>query len=114
VRVLESPFLEPTLGGWAREVRKMPSADDFRKELHRLMLEAMKGGQASAVINAGELHRRVGQYPGRDHRMPVCCEVMLGALALDAGDIVLDRPPSGQGATLTIRYVLPRPEPIPS
>jgi hypothetical protein len=91
----------------------MPTADDFRNELYRLMLEAMKAGQAFAEINAGELHRRVGDYPGRDHRMPVCCEVMRGALALDAGDVILEQPPSGQGASLTVRYVLPRPEPSP-
>ena len=91
----------------------MPNADDFRNELYRMMLEAMKAGKPNAEINAGELHRRVGDYPGKNHRMPVCCEVMRGALAPDAGDEILEQPPSGQGASLTIRYVLPRPEPIP-
>jgi len=87
----------------------MPSAEDFKSELHRMMLEAMKGGKEFAEINAGELHRRVGNYPGRNHQMPVCCRVMRAALAPDAGDLILQEPPSGQGATLTIRYVLPRP-----
>ena len=91
----------------------MPNADDFRHELHRMMYEAMKAGMTTAEISAGELHRRVGDYPGRNHRMPVCCEVMRNALAPDAGDVVLEEPPSGQGASLTVRYVLPRPEPIP-
>jgi len=91
----------------------MPNADDFRNELYRMMLEAMKARRPFAEINAGELHRRVGDYPGKNHRMPVCCEVMRGALAPDAGDVILEQPPSGQGASLTIRYVLPRPEPIP-
>ncbi len=91
----------------------MPDADDFRNELYRMMLEAMKAGEAFAEINAGELHRRVGDYPGKNHRLPICCEVMRGALAPDAGDVILEQPPSGQGASLTIRYVLPRPEPIP-
>ena len=91
----------------------MPDADDFRNELYRMMLEAMKAGEAFAEINAGELHRRVGDYPGKNHRLPICCEVMRGALAPDPGDVILEQPPSGQGASLTIRYVLPRPEPIP-
>lgn len=61
-------------------------------------------------VNAGELHRRVGGYPGSNHRMPVSCEVMRSAMGSDAGDIVLSQPPKGDGATLTIRYVLPRQE----
>ena len=89
----------------------MPTAEDFKLELHRMMLEAMKEGRESAEINAGELHRRGGGYPGKNHRMPVCCEVMHGAIATDAGDLILEKPPSGQGATLTIRYALPRPTP---
>jgi len=90
----------------------MPTAEDFKTELHRMMLEAMKAGRESVEINAGELHRRVGDYPGRNHRMPVCCEVMRRTLAQDAGDVVLQEPLSGQGARLTIRYVLPRLVPI--
>lgn len=90
----------------------MPNAEDFRSELYRTMLEAMKAGKAFVEINAGELHRRVGDYPGRNHRMPACCGVMRAALAPDAGDVILEEPPSGQGACFTIRYVLPRPEPI--
>ena len=53
----------------------MPNADDFRDELYCTMLEAMKSGDPFAEINAGELHRRVGDYPGRNHRMPICCQV---------------------------------------
>lgn len=91
----------------------MPTADDFRHELYRMMFEGTKAGKLSTEICAGELHRRVGNYPGRNHRMPVCCEAMRAAIASDPGDVILEQPPSGQGASLTIRYVLPRPEPIP-
>jgi len=52
-----------------------------------------------------------GSYPGPNHRMPVCCKVMKDAMAPDYGDKVLQEPPSGQGASLTIRYVLPRRDP---
>jgi 5-methylcytosine-specific restriction protein A len=69
----------------------------------------MKAGKEVAEIDSGELHRRVGDYPGRNHRMPVCCGVMRKALALNDGDVIVEEPPSGQGAGLSIRYVVPRP-----
>jgi hypothetical protein len=86
------------------------SADEFRHELFRMMTEAQNGGKEYVEISAGELHKRVGGYPGRNHRMPNCCQVMKAQLALDYGDTVLDEPESGQGASLTIRYRLPRRE----
>lgn len=87
----------------------MPTAADFKMELHRILLEAVRQGKQTAEVNAGDLHTRVGGYPGANHRMPVCCEVMRSAIATDIGDVVLSEPPSGQGATLTVRYVIPRP-----
>jgi hypothetical protein len=87
----------------------MPTADDFRAELYKAMHEAIKQGKEYLDISAGELHRRVGDYPGPDHRMPNCCEVMKAAMAADYGDAILEQPLRGQGASLTIRYVLPRP-----
>jgi hypothetical protein len=89
----------------------MPTAEEFKMELHRMMYEAMQEGKETADINAGELHKRVGDYPDPNHRMPVCCQVMQSAIASDAGDVVLSGPPSGQGASLTVRYVLPRSVP---
>lgn len=86
----------------------MPTAEEFKNELHRMMLEATSAGEESVEVNAGHLHRRVGGYPGRNHRMPVCCQVMRAALAPDAGDVILQEPAGGQGASLTVRYVLPR------
>lgn len=88
----------------------MPTAEDFKHELFRMMAEGQKAGSEFVEINAGELHRRLGGYPGRDHRMPNCCQVMKAQLALDYGDVIVDEPPSGQGPTLTIRYRLPRLE----
>jgi len=81
-------------------------------ELHRMMSESIRQGRATAEINARDLHRRVGDYPGPDHRMPMCCGVMRDAFAPDVGDAIVEEPPSGQGASLTIRCVLPRPEPV--
>lgn len=92
----------------------MPEYSDFYNELHRMMMEAVRRGQHSIEVSAGDLHRRVGDYPDANrHRMPVCCAVMRDVLAPDAGDVILFEPSKGQGATLTIRYVLPRQEPDP-
>ena len=87
----------------------MPTADEFREELFRMMHEGFRQQRLYVDINAGELHSRLGDYPGPNHRMPVCCEVMKVAMAEDAGDRILQQPESGQGASLTVRYVLPRP-----
>ena len=85
----------------------MPTAEDFRREIHRMMLEAQNAGKELVLINAGQLHRGVGGYPGTNHRMPNCCQVMRAQM-LDSADFVLDAPPSGVGASLTIGYHLPR------
>jgi len=87
----------------------LPTADEFREELLRMMHEAFKQNRLHVDINAGELHRRLGAYPSTNHRMPLCCTVMKAAIDEDAGDKILKQPERGQGASLTVRYVLPRP-----
>jgi len=84
------------------------TAEDFRDELYRIMDEAVREGHKYVDVNAGELYKGLGSYPGADHRLSICCKVMKEAMAPDYGDKVLQEPPSGQGASLTIRYVLPR------
>lgn len=88
----------------------MPTREEFKMELHRMIYEAMQQGRETVDINSGELHRRVGDYPGRNHRMPMCCAVMREAMVPNY-DAAIEEAPSGQGATLVIRYVVPRPEP---
>lgn len=83
------------------------TADDFRRALAERFDQAARAGSPHVDIKSGELHREVGGYPGHDHRMPLCCNVMNEATR--AGDKVLSAPPSGKGATLVIRYKLPRP-----
>ena len=85
-----------------------PTAEDFRQELYKVMNDAVKQAKDSVDINAGELHGRLGDYPGPNHRMPNCCQVMKAAMAADYGDVVMHEPPGGHGASLTIRYILPR------
>jgi hypothetical protein len=85
----------------------MPTKDRFYEELMQVFQEATKEGRENVDVNAGDLHRRFGEYPGPDHRMPVCCSVMRSEYSADC-DLVLQSPPSGDGAGLTIRYALPR------
>lgn len=84
----------------------MPTAQDFQEELDRTFGKALKKGVSYVTVKAGDLHRQVGNYPGHDHRMPICCSVM--RQNMQAGDVILHQPPKSNGATLEIRYTLPR------
>jgi len=84
----------------------MPTSRDFERELLRQLAQAEESGNSYVDVNSGELHRDVGRYPGKDHRMPICCDAMVNSMK--SGDEVLPQPPKGRGATLTIRYKLPR------
>ena len=81
------------------------SRDDFRRELRAQLARAQDWGELYVDINAGELHRRVGGYPG-NHRMPTCCSVLRSEMVSD--DKVIQEPQERQGASLTVRYRLPR------
>lgn len=85
----------------------MARRDQFYEELIQIFDEATKEGRENVDVNAGDLHRRVGEYPSPDHRMPVCCSVMRSEFSADC-DVVLESPPKGDGASLMIRYNLPR------
>jgi len=89
---------------------KMPiSSVEFRDALHQLFATATQTGKTSVTVNAGEFHRRLGEYPDpQKHRMNALCTVMLGEYSSKIGDFVLDKPAKGKGAILTIRYSLPR------
>ena len=84
----------------------MPMGDDFRAELRKQLRAAEQRELEFIDINSGQLHRNVGGYPGQNHRMPMCCEIMYGEK--QESDQVRNAPPKGKGATLTIRYKLPR------
>ena len=87
----------------------MPSAEDFRRELTRQIVRAEKQGRSHIEVNAGELHRAVGEYPSEQlHRMPICCRIMREEMREELGDEVVFKTKSGQSASLTIRYHLPR------
>lgn len=83
-----------------------PKAADFRSELLRQLAEAQRSGKPWLDVNSGELHRKVGAYPGAHHRMPMCCNVMR-QLQRQPNDIVISAK-NTDGAKFTIRYELPR------
>ncbi len=66
----------------------------------KLLICTMPGNHID--LNAGWIHRTVGGYPGKGHRMPVCCDVMYDLMS--GNDMVLKAPKKGKGASLTIRY----------
>lgn len=84
----------------------MPTSADFRTALHEIFDEAYRRGEKFVVVKAKDLHVRVGGYPGPQARMPVCCGAM--RKEMQDGDTIIEQPKSGQGASLTVRYQLPR------
>jgi len=87
--------------------RRMPaSRKDFQAELNNVFASAQKEAKPFIDVRSGDLHGSVGGYPGRNHRMPLCCGVM--KRNMKPGDEIVQQPPSGQGATLIIRFRLPR------
>jgi cytoplasmic iron level regulating protein YaaA (DUF328/UPF0246 family) len=88
------------------EKTSTPSASDFENALRSLLSTAQEEGRPYLDVVAGDLHRMVGGYPGTQHRMPSCCGVMRNAVK--PGDEVLNSPRKGKGASLMIRYNLPR------
>ncbi|MXY35106.1 MAG: HNH endonuclease [Boseongicola sp. SB0664_bin_43] len=83
-----------------------PAAEDFRAALRNRFERATEAGKKSLEVRSGELHKEVGGYPGLDHRMPTCCDVMRGEMT--KADELVSAPPKGKGASVVIRYRLPR------
>ena len=82
-----------------------PTTSDFQQELDRIFRAAQDQHVTYIDVVSGDLHRELGGYPGPDHRLPVCCDVM--HRNMHTGDEVLQSPPKKQGATLMIRYRIP-------
>ena len=82
-------------------------AEHFSDELGRIFASEEAAGSRFTDVNSGNLQRRLGDYPNPSkHRMPECCRTMYRRMG--PGDEVLSAPPSGKGASVTIRYRLPR------
>jgi len=78
------------------------NSEDFQRALDGLFAKAFRSGHGGITVKAGDLHAMVGDYPGPDHRMPVCCKAMRSNMG--PKDVVIEEPPSGQGASLMIGY----------
>jgi len=83
-----------------------PTLKDFQDELDKMFKTAEQKGTLNIDVKSGDLHRGVGCYPGNNHRMSVCCDVMRKNMKSD--DQILQEPLKGKGASLIIRYKLPR------
>jgi voltage-gated potassium channel len=88
------------------EPSKTADANDFRATIAAQLQRAERQGRDHHEINAGELHRQLGGDPGTAHRMPSCCDALRDAMA--GTDRIVFQPDGGNGASLTIRYELPR------
>lgn len=82
------------------------TSNEFRLALDDIFRTSWRNGADDVVIVSGDLHRKLGGYPGANHQLPTCCDVMRGAM--QSGDQVVEETPGGKGATLRIRYKIPR------
>lgn len=82
----------------------MPTKEDFIKEIQSQIAEAKSKGAEYIDIVSGDVHRKLGGYPGKNHRMHTCCKVMYELMKTK--DEVLHAPESTYGATVEIRYYL--------
>lgn len=88
-----------------RKIADAPNKNAFLLELESQLKKAQEEGESSVIINAGNLHRSVGGYPGPSHRMPSCVSVMRSLIDEYNGEII-DSPESGMGARFTVEYKL--------
>jgi 5-methylcytosine-specific restriction protein A len=82
------------------------SKEDFQSKLGIIFDTVTSLGLSFIYLKSGDLHRSVGGYPGPDHRMPICCNVMYQAMRNE--DEIIEKPPKGKGANLVIKYMVPR------
>jgi len=78
--------------------------DDIKNVLDQKLNDAKQQGLREIQINSGELHRDIGDYPRPNHRMPMICKVLRDYMRRN--DEIIEEPPKGQGASLTILYHL--------
>lgn len=85
-----------------------PNREDFENALNQIFRYKEIMEESEYVdINSGKLHRYVGGYPDTNNRMPLCCEIMY-QFQKDGDKIIEDGTKKGYGASITIRYKLPR------
>ena len=93
-RVTRKPALE----------RTAMLSEYFREELLGQMVRATARGAKHILVNSGELHCSLGDFPGANYHSTACCDAMESEMK--AGDVCVVDKSNGYG--LTIRYLLPR------
>ena len=81
-----------------------PNKQTFKSVIIIKLTTAENYGYPFCQINAGELHNFIGGYPppaNYDHRMANFCSAMKDLM--QEGDQIILQPPSGQGASITIK-----------
>ena len=81
-----------------------PTAWEFQNQLMAILNGARQSGEPHIDVESGDLHTQVGEDPKSTNRISVCCEVMRKMMRV--GDSIVNEPPSGEGATLMIRYLV--------
>lgn len=87
--------------------RDLPSADDFRAEIAERFYRAEEEGAFYIDIKAGGLHRKMGGYPGPNHRVSSLCDIMIWEMRDDDTIVWGQHLKRLRGVSLTIRYRLP-------
>lgn len=86
----------------AEKQRGNLTAADFYHALYRRFDAAAAAGEPDLVVSAGDLHKSLKAA----NRLSLCCNCMYDTQNI--GDSIVDVPSGGVGATLSIRYSLPR------
>ncbi|HJK67467.1 MAG TPA: hypothetical protein O0Y13_00125, partial [Methanocorpusculum sp.] len=86
----------------AEKQRGNLTAADFYHALYRRFDAAAAAGEPDLVVSAGDLHKSLKA----SNRLSLCCNCMYDTQNI--GDSIVNVPSGGVGATLSIRYVLPR------
>jgi hypothetical protein len=84
----------------------IPTKNDFSHAIQEIKIHSRTKGFEYIEILSSDLHRKLGYYPGPNHRMASCCDAMYNLMDDHKGDLIVTKPPKGRGANLKIRYYL--------
>lgn len=82
----------------------IPVKKDFDAKIEELKSISRNKGDSFLNMTSEELHKIIGGYPSKNHRMASCCDAMYDAM--QTGDEIIQAPPKGKGASLRIKYFL--------
>ena len=78
-----------------------PSREDFEIALQTRLQHAKEERKHTLGVRSGDLHQDVGGYPGPNHQMSLCCDVMREAMG---SDDTIESSESNPGPNLLVRY----------